>query len=229
MLNKFIRHKYLLIAIWCVSILIIFKLTTDFVFKGGSSVLFLLLFFGFPLTLNYLAKNKAGVLRRQKYAKKAGFLDQIHFDIRTGLFQSLFLTPLMKENKPQMQIKEEEITLYFGKSNLVRLSFIKEKAELIIIDTMIKYNFFYSKAFYDLTKFDERGFEYRGTAHLYQRLLILLNKLLGKEFQYEEVFYGKDYAGCLLKKDDEIIYQLVLKEKKRFFKKTKVINKQFKL
>lgn len=227
--NKIITYHNYLILLWWIVLLIAFRFINNFRFQHGSSVIFLVLFFLPPLGLKVISLRHRRHVKKQKVARKSGYFTQIKDDVGEGVFQSQLVNPLRSLfRKAETAYQETKITVDINSQ--AELVFDSDKASLVIHDTMIKYRFYYSNRFEDLTKYDSRGFEHYPTEKLYRAVLNLLKNLTG-DLVYEEVRQGGKILGCLLSKNGEVLYNIVEEPKKGLFapkikKDTKTVNLQ---
>ena len=225
--NKIITYHNYLILLWWIVLLIAFRFINNFRFQHGSSVIFgafLSSAFGTesnkPAYRRHVKKQespeRAATSPKSKTMSGKGFFSP-NWLIRSGLFR-----------KAETAYQETKITVDINSQ--AELVFDSDKASLVIHDTMIKYRFYYSNRFEDLTKYDSRGFEHYPTEKLYRAVLNLLKNLTG-DLVYEEVRQGGKILGCLLSKNGEVLYNIVEEPKKGLFapkikKDTKTVNLQ---
>jgi hypothetical protein len=225
--SKIILYHNYLILIWWIIVLIVFRFINNFHFQHGSSVIFLLLFFLPPLWLKLLSFRHRRRIKRQKAARKSGCFVQIKNDVTTSVFQSNLVQPL-KGLFGWVQVDEGAAEIVININNQIKIVFDAHKANVSLIDTFVKYNFYFSKMFGDLSKYDSRGFEHFPTEKLYAAILTLLNNLVG-DLVYEEIRQGSKVLGCVLFKKETVLYKIVDEPKKGLFapkikKDTKTFN-----
>ena len=107
-----IAYRHLIILIWLILILLIFKITTNFKFKNGSSLVFIGLIIIVPLiiyTYSFIniKKNKETVK-----INKDGYYQTIVKDLEKGNFQTNFLDKLSNLNSPFVLTFNLKVVLY---------------------------------------------------------------------------------------------------------------------
>lgn len=213
--SKIIQYNSIITFVWWVLLLISFRIINNFHFQNGSSIIFLILFFIPPVIFKTISIRHRRRIKSQKAARKSGYYIQIKNDIDTNVFYANFLAPIKYQfGSLNLDVKESEINILIN--DTISLIFTEKKATISLLETNIKYSFYYSKDFEDLTKYDIRGVEFYPTEKLYQDIIISLNNLTG-DLIYEEVYQGGKYLGCLLYRDNEVIYQIVDEPKKGLF------------
>ena len=220
--NTFLAmYKNIIILIWWISILVIFKVTTNFEFVGGSSILFISLLIGFPLALYIYGVICKKRLLKKKLAKKEPFFNVIKKDFNNKKFQKEFLDKLIGYNFV-LNKKEEFINIY---NDTINICFDKNFACIIFNETNVIFRYYYVSRIKDFTKYDVRLIHYYSTTYLYKLLLEKIEALINKSLLYYE-----NKKGCILldEKTQTIIYSTLLKNvktKKLKITKRIVLNK----
>lgn len=219
-----IAYRYLLVLLWLLIILIVFKITTNFVFQNGNSLLFLFLLVSFPLFLYVYTLCNTKATRKKRIQKENGYFKRIEEDFQNGHFETYFLKRLKDlgikgeeeklEDKVQVQISKENEVLFY-------LSLQKEQAILHLEHTQIDYHFYYASCHESATKYDFRNLQYKDTKILYIKIIERVESLLHGEYVYEQ---NKKQITLRKLQNQEIVYlRKVEKDMKRQMRKEKFI------
>lgn len=204
-LNTFLAmYKNIIVLIWWIVILIIFKVTINFEFSGGNSILFVTLLIVLPLALyiyGVICKKK---LLKKKLAKKEPFFNIIKKDLNNKKFQKEFLDKLVGYNFT-LNKKEEFIRLY---NDVVDINFDKNFACIMLIGTNVIFRYYYISKIKEFSKYDKRLIQYYSTLYLYKLILEKLDSITNKTLLYFE-----NKKGCILldEKNQEVIYSTFIK------------------
>lgn len=84
-------YKNIIILVWWLAILVIFKVWNNFNFSNGNSILFIILIVVFPLALYIFGVIYKKKLLKQKNLRKKPFFEIIQDDYKTKKLQKEFL------------------------------------------------------------------------------------------------------------------------------------------
>jgi len=221
-MKKFIVcFKHLIVLIWIFLILLIFKITNNFVFKGGSSILFLVLLISLP-TFIYIYSLHLTKLVREKNIQKESFLNLIKEDIETNKFKKHMLDKIIEMGlnyKLNEAINQINVDIYNYEHEILSLSFDINKATLKILSTSIEYLFYYSYKIDEFTKYDLKNFEYKETIILYTMIIERISKLINRKYIYIQ---SKKRRQLIDLATNEKVFDVVINPKlERYFKKEK--------
>lgn len=213
-MKKFIlAFHHLIVLIWLVLILIVFKITTNFKFKNGSSLIFLALIITFPTFIYIFTILNKKKIRNQKKHELPLYFQQIKDDQKKNKFQELLLDKI-KECNLDYSIIVENSTIKINVYNIDRILFIIEFmptfACIKINETNVKYNFYYSYHIDEYTKYDLRNFEYKETKILYMKLIEKIQNLINKKYVYIQ---SNKLLKLIEQETSEIIYEVNLNKK----------------
>ena len=183
-------YRNIIILVWWIIILVIFKVTTNFVFKNGLSILFILLLVVLPIA-------------------------RLNEDIENKQFQKSLIVPLEELVGKTEFTKEEENIIVDSKN--ISIIFNKYKAKLVVKNTLVEYNFYYSSKLEVMTSYDSRFYQYHETNYLYFALINLVKNLISEPLIYE--VNKKKYSLTTLN-SNIILYQ------NKHLKKNKTIVKE---
>ncbi len=211
-----IAYRHLIILIWLILILLIFKITTNFKFKNGSSLVFIGLIIIVPLiiyTYSFIniKKNKETVK-----INKDGYYQTIVKDLEKGNFQTNFLDKLSNLNLKYLcnHLDVLIVKIINHNQDILKVTFSQNQATLEILDTKIIYHFYYSHIIDEFTKYDIRNFEYKEPTVLYSKILEKINFLINKEYIYT---YTKKQVSLITTLDNVEVYNV--KVNKKLFEK----------
>lgn len=176
-------YRNIIILVWWIIILVIFKVTTNFVFKNGLSILFILLLVVLPVTLYIITTIYKQQLIKKKKRKKIRYIARLNEDIENKQFQKSLIVPLEELVGKTEFTKEEENIIVDSKN--ISIIFNKYKAKLIVKNTLVEYNFYYSSKLEVMTSYDSRFYQYHETNYLYFALINLVKNLISEPLIYE--------------------------------------------
>lgn len=206
-LTLLFMFKNIIILIWWLIVLIIFKVTINFEFSNGNSLIFIALLIIPPIVLYVYGKIYKKYQVKLNKIKKEPYFNLIKKDLDKKVFKIEFLDKLIGYNV-LLNVQEEFINL---SNDYITISFNKNFACIIINNTNVIYKYFYSSSYKNYTKYDERLFKYKTTIDLYESIINKLELLANKNLLYFE-----NKKGCILlnKKTNEVLYTTFKKTKK---------------
>lgn len=208
-------YRNIIILIWWAIILVVFKITTNFVFKNGLSILFILLLVVLPVVLYILTTIYKHQLIKKKKRKKIRYISRLNEDIENKQFQKNFIMPL-EELIGKTELKKDAEKIIVDSQN-ISIFFNKYKAQLAIKNTLVEYNFYYSNKLETMNAYDSRFYQYHETNHLYFAIIELVKKLT-----LESLIYEVNKKKCLL---TTVNSNIILYQNKNL-KKNKIIVKE---
>lgn len=177
-------YRNLIILLWWISIILIFKLTINFQFHRGLSLVFIALMILPPFCLYIFTSIHRRKLINRKRNRKLTYFNRIKKDYQSKIFEKEFLHPLMKNFGPLDFIyNEEKIEI---KNEQFIITFFPTKAILKINETKVKYQYYYTHKYDDLSFYDTKFLQYHDTEYLYNTIIEKLNILSKEELLYQE-------------------------------------------
>lgn len=164
--------------------ILVFKLTINFKFHHGLSLVFIALMIVLPLCLYIFTSIHKRRLINKKKIRKLTYFSRIKKDYQSKIFEKELLNPLMK-NMGQLDFSysEEKIEV---KNEQFSLSFYPTKAILEIIGTKVKYQYYYTHKYDNLSFYDTKFVQYHDTEYLYDIIIQKLDALSKEELLYQE-------------------------------------------
>ena len=159
-------YKNIIILVWWLAILVIFKVWNNFNFSNGNSILFIILIVVLPLALYIFGVIYKKRLLKQKNLRKKPFFEIIQDDYKTKKLQKEFLEQV-EFLKLNLNSKENQLLL---SNNKIEISFEKNYTKINLLNTKITYYFYYSNYINNFTKFDKRMIQYHSTKYLYNQI-----------------------------------------------------------
>lgn len=200
-------YRHLIVLIWEIIILVLFKLITDYKFSKGLSILFILLILIFPLIIYIWSYIQIKIIKIRHQLKVKGYYERIKRDLMKG---NIYPNLLDKINKLgyTTNIQEESNTInvliYKDNKEIMLIEFTKQNAKLTILKTLVIYRFYYSYVTGEFTKYDLRNFEYKETDVLYDNIYKIINRLSNNKY----IYIQKSHLIKLTRMDNkEEIYQ----------------------
>lgn len=191
--------KNIIILIWWIIVLIVFKVTTNFEFSNGNSLIFVGLLVIIPLTLFIIANIFKKKLMKEGKKNKIPYFQRIKEDIKSKTFYNEFLSKISTLNFSQIE-EDNKIILV---SNLLEIVFSQSLVSISIKNTQVIYRYYYSNKFTELSKYDKKYLQYKGTSVLYQLLVEKVLLLSNNELTY---FENKKHAKLILTATDEVLF-----------------------
>lgn len=219
-----ITFKHLLVLIWILFILIIFKITTNFVFKNGTSIIFILLLCSFTIFIYVYSLLEKRKVRKKRILLLNGYYEIIKKDFKNENFKIKFLDKLvdLKLEYKVLSISDFiEVHIYKKNELIMIVYFDSSKATLVINNTQIYYNYYYSSKYDEFTKYDLRYFEYQDSHILYVHIIDKITSLINHRYLY---ILNKKNKMLINKDNNEIIYEIAFN--KKLLQKTKKIKKE---
>ena len=185
------RNKHWLEGLWIFAVLLFFKNYNNFQFKGGMSYAFLILLGIVPFIIELISSYVTNLNKNKYSLRHSSYLKQIEATI-----DSEFLEPLSKKEK--LITDSENLAIYFGEHRMGKIAFSDTHVTISITDTLVEYNFYYSKAVRSNSKYDEYGFEQRPVSYLYQRMMLKINLLTESTLSLTEYKKGLSTVTIIL-------------------------------
>ncbi|MGM9899660.1 MAG: hypothetical protein ACI32E_03645 [Bacilli bacterium] len=220
---------HLIVLIWLIIVLVVFKVTTNFKFENGSSLIFIALIVVFPTVIyvyTFINKNK---IRKQKKEKMYQYYRKIQDDKNKNQLKSNLLDKI-KELGLDYELSEDQemirVTIYSISKKLFNLTFTKSVAMLHMVETEIIYYFYYSNQIKEYSKYDLRNFEYKETEMLYSKIIDRINSLIQKTYVYTQ---SSKQIKLVIQDTNEVVYDLTLNKKlfSNIKKEKKILNLKY--
>lgn len=206
-------YRSFIILVWIITILIIFKIVNNFLFKNGSSLIFITLIFILPLIfwiLTQIARKKS--IKEKKKLETKYYL-RILNDIKESNFDKQFINPL--KQLISYSTFNDSNNIIFENENLI-IGFNEIKSYISIKNTNVTFSYYYSNKFYKSTIYDEKFMQYQDTKELYQLMINKLETLLSEPLIYETNKYNLRLIGSNTK---QVYYEIIKKPKKIKYKR----------
>lgn len=203
-----IRNRNLLSFGWIIVILIFFKIYNNFEFKNVDSLLLIILIFLPQLIISILAY----IIRHKNLKKFVNSRKDMLEQIKQTLEKDFF--PKVNKLYSWHAFNQETMEIAIGNEDMMLISFMDNKAVITILNTMVRYNFYYGKTLNGYGHYDKTGFEHYDVNHLYKEMFKIIDLLLGKELILENYYYLGVLRGCRLLADGKEIYSIKDKTKK---------------
>lgn len=193
-------YRNIIVLFWWITIIIIFKVTTNFEFKNGMSILFVLLMIVFPLVLYIFTSIHKRKLMKKKLAKKLSYFSRIKKDYNSKIFQNELIKPLnVLLGDVELGYDDNLIEI---KNRYFKIEFVKNKALIYINDTKVIYQYFYTNRFDNLSSFDVKFIQYKDSIYLYKLLREKIESIFKDSLLYKESSKGYILSSI----DEKIIY-----------------------
>lgn len=222
-MKKFIlAYRHLIVLIWLIIVLLIFKLTINFKFTNGLSLLFIFLLIIVPICFYIYIKILINKNIEKISLNKNGYYQVLLKDINTINFTTNFLEKLSLLNLKYLLNMDDQplIKVINHNDQILDIVFSETKASINIVNTNIKFNFYYSHIIDDFTKYDLRNFEYKDPIVLYTKIIEKVSELINKEYIYICSNKKMVLTTIIDKKD---IYQYENKKREKVKKEQKII------
>ena len=171
--------------------MLFFKIYNNFQFEKGMSYVFLIILGVVPFIIELISSYVTNLNKNKYRLRHSSYLKQIEATIDAGFFE-----PLNKKTKTITDASN--LSIYFGEHCLGKIVFSDTHVTITIIDTLVEYNFYYSKDVKSNSKYDEYGFEKRPVSHLYQRMLLKISQLTENTLSLTEYKKGLTTIGMVL-------------------------------
>lgn len=190
-------YKNIIILIWWAIILIVFKVTTNFEFRNGTSLIFISLLVIFPLVLFIISRVFLKGLQKTNNKNKIPYFQRIKVDVKDKTFNKELISKLPLSN---ITLLNDEDKILVDDINLI-IEFNKTFASIIIKNTKVIFHYYYTNKFHIITKYDTRHLQYKPTNYLYKIIVEKVNELCSSDLTYME---NKKCVILLI--DDKVIY-----------------------
>ena len=224
-MKKYIlSFRHLIVLIWLLLILLMFKLINNFVFENGSSIIFIILLISVPVVVYIYTALHIKQTKEKLALIKSGYYSLLKKELMADANTSILVNQLRSLNLSFHIASEEDfgenlkgdikISIYNQDRHIMTLVFTDNKCYLELLNTLIRINFYYSNMINEFTEYDLRNFEYKDPSVLYNKIISKIEKLINKEY-----IYSQSNKELLLveKQTKEIYYQRKLH--KKIFKK----------
>lgn len=191
-------YKNLIIVLWCVGVIIAFKIINNFEFQNGSSLIFIGLLVVVPFIIYILGIFRKRRLIKQKVAKEGRFIGSIKKDAESKKLRKELLNEF-----DFVQIENQECIQF--ENDIFLLEFNNKLAKLTIKDTLIEYKYFYVNKFFEYNKYDHRYVQYYPTTRLYSLIKLQIEELIGHTYIYKE---NKRGIKLIDQDTNEVVYSL---------------------
>lgn len=225
-MKKFLQFivifRNIIVLVWLILILILFKIINNFNFKNGQSIIFALLLAVIPsfvYILSHINKKKIKVARTNR---KMSFFEKIKDDYKTKKFQKHLLDKLEGLGLSFDLVDESAITL---KNQFLNICFDLNEASISINDTLVNYRFFYLESD-ELNKYDTTYMAKRDTLALY---IAIVNKI--KQLINVKMIYQNDWKRIILYRMDSeaVLYEYIYSKIKQKQLKIQKVKKESKI
>lgn len=156
------------------------------------------------ITLFFIQSSKKLSVLNDKVLKSEG-LSIIKEDIATGLFKEELLDKIHSLIQPVLFYNVDEIKVVIGSIDSIIIYFEVDKVTITIDKTNIKYEYYYIDKPKEV--YQEVDTLIFGSIGLYKDLIMKIIELINHELTYIEFFDNNELVGCVLKEQDNIIYQ----------------------
>lgn len=220
---------HLIVLIWLIIILVVFKVTTNFKFENGSSLIFIALIIVFPTFIYIYTLINKNKIRKQKKDKMLLYYRNIQDDKNKNQLKVNLLDKI-KELGLDYELTDNQdtirITIYSISKMLFHLTFTKSVAMLHVVETEIVYYFYYSNQIKEYSKYDLRNFEYKETKILYLKILERIKTLVQKTYVYTQ---SSKQIKLVVQDTNEVVYDLSLNKKlfSSLKKEKKILNLKY--
>ena len=133
-------YTNIIILVWWLAILVIFKVWNNFNFSNGNSILFIILIVVLPLALYIFGVIYKKRLLKQKNLRKKPFFEIIQDDYKTKKLQKEFLEQV-EFLKLNLNSKENQLLL---SNNKIEISFEKNNFKLCLRNCNFISDIFYN-------------------------------------------------------------------------------------
>lgn len=215
-------YRNIIILLWWIVILVLFKITTNFEFHHGLSLLFIFLVVFVPLGFYLITKIYQQKLIRAKRNRKGNYYQRIKKDFEGKQLEKNLLCPL-RACIGDMDIKIENDEIKLIHPQLI-CTFQQKKATIQIVDTRVCYGYYYSFQIDRMHIYNTLHLQYHDTNYLYQLMLTQI-QLLAQEV----LLYQENKNNCLLTNLDQtkVLYQENSKRRqKEKYKQVKTVEIQ---
>ncbi len=219
----------LIVLIWLIIVVGIFKITTNLQFSNGNSLIFLALIIIFPSFIYiYTAVNKKKI-RKLKKTQQATYYNQIKESIKKEQFKEELLDKILELGLEYKLVEAQDttsVTIYTLDYTMFNLTFTYDYAMLQLCNTEITYYFYYSNHMSEYSKYDLRNFQYKEIKILYLKIIERITSLIQNVYVYTQ---SNKLLRLTMQDTNEIIYELHLNKKlfSNLKKKKQIINLKY--
>lgn len=215
-------YRNIIVLVWWIVILVLFKITTNFEFHHGLSLLFVFLVVFVPLVFYLVTKVHQQQLIQAKKNRKGTYYQRIKKDFEKELFQKNMIIPLEEYiGHIEISIENDEIKLLHPQ---LICTFQQKKATIQIVDTRVCYAYYYSFQIDYMHTYNTLHMQYHDTHYLYHMMLTQIQLL-----SQEVLLYQENKNSCVLTnlEQTKVLYKDNLKHhKKEKYKQIKTIEIQ---
>lgn len=209
-----IAYRHLIVLIWLILILIIFKIANNFVFKNGTSLIFVGLLIVVPLFIYIFTLCNRHQVRNKKKKLKKTYYDNLLQDIKNGHFETSFLKRIHELDLQYTYVVEDNIRVQMEGIVII---FDREKTTLHIDDTCVDFHFYYASRLSDVTKYDLRNLQYKTSLVLYTKIIERIMLLINHEYAY--IQNNKEIKLLRTDTNEIVYYKRLLKHHDKLSKK----------
>lgn len=215
-------YRNIILLLWWIIILVLFKITTNFEFHHGLSLLFVFLVVFVPLVFYVVTKLHQQKLIQAKKNRKGTYYQRIKKDFEKSLFQKNMVLPLEGYiGHIDIKIENDEIKLVHPQLMCI---FQQKKATIQIIDTRVCYAYYYSFQIDRIHTYNTLHMQYHDTNYLYHMMLTQIQLL-----SQDVLLYQENKNSCLLTnlEQTKVLYKENVKHhNKEKYKQVKTIEIQ---
>lgn len=208
-----LAFHHLIVLIWLILVIVIFKITTNFKFSNGNSLIFLALIITFPTFIYIFTAVSKKKLKNKLKQKRTIYFDKIKDDIKKSYFKDNLLNKIDELGLKYKLIENEKelrINISMKDIDTFNLTFTEDFAVLQLYNTIISFSFYYSNYIGEYSKYDIRNFEYKETKVLYLKILEKITSLINRTYIY---FQSNKLVKLTDKDTNEVVYEIKLNKK----------------
>lgn len=214
-----LAYRHLIVLIWLVIILVIFKIINNFVFKNGTSLVFVGLLMVVPLFIYIFTLCNRHQVRNKKKNLKKVYYDNLLEDIKNGHFESSFLKRVHELDLQYTYVVNENIHVQMEG---IAIIFDREKTTLHIDDTLVEYRFYYASRLTEVTKYDLRNLQYKNSLVLYTKIIEQIITLVNHQYAYTQ--NNKEIKLIRTDNNEVVYYKRLMKHHDKMIKKNEIIS-----
>lgn len=189
-MRKFILlYRHLIVLLWEVLIFVIFKLTINFKFTNGLSILFISLIVIFPLIIYIWSFIKIRNNRRKHLINTKGYFEGIKRDYKKNIISNMLINKINELDYDVVEEVYDDRIMLIVKRNytpVFLIEFNKQRAKVVLLNTLVIYRFYYTYVTGEFTKYDLRNFEYKDTDVLYDNIYEVIAHLVNNKYMYSQ-------------------------------------------
>lgn len=177
-------YRNFIALIWWLVVIVIFKVITNFQFHHGLSIVFVSLLIIPPAVLYLFTSIHKRKLIKKKKARKKTYFSRIKQESQNKNMERWLIHPLTTTyGHLDITYQEEKIEM---KHPCFSVLFLPNKAILVIHNTRVIYQFYYTHQYDGFSIYDKRYFQYRDTRDLYVAILTKIETLFATPLLYLE-------------------------------------------